>query len=145
MERIKLWVVSYCDDNTDAADVAVFRDRAVAASYYKYIVNSNHKRVSMSEQPIRRSFEYTDTTPVESLGITKRATLCLKRNGVNTLDELFALTQKEFIDLHGLGLTMRSEILDKVHERGLIMQWEEPNEASHHEERRQNVYHDGAL
>ena len=124
MPEFTVWVVSHCDDDADEVTTTVFRDKDAAASCYRFLVKSRHKRVTMVECPIIRHFDKTDATPIEVLGLSRRASLCLRRYGVHTIDELLVLDFQTLKDIRGLGVVLIAEIIERLHAQGYKTGWE---------------------
>lgn len=125
MQNMSVWVVASFDDAAPDAVVRVFREQSAAASYYRYVVAAKGKRVSMQQCEILRVFDPTDHTPIETLNMSNRATLCLRRNGISTIDELLALDAQTLKDIRGVGVLIFDEIVENVHASGRKMGWEE--------------------
>ena len=125
MLNMSVWVVSYLNSAATEAIVSVFCEKAAAASYYRYIVESKRPGASMQECEILRVFDPTDNTPIETLNLSNRATLCLRRNGINTIDELLALDEQTIREIRGIGVSLFDEIVENVHASGRKMGWEE--------------------
>lgn len=122
-----VWVVSYCDDNDTEPTTSVFRYKHVAASCFRAYVGAGHQRVAMQERLIYSTLLIDNTKSIEALNLSSRATLCLKRNGINTIDELLSISKDNLVQIKGLGTTLIREIIDCVHNHNLSMLWEVDN------------------
>jgi DNA-directed RNA polymerase subunit alpha len=56
--------------------------------------------------------------PLEDLKLSNRAMNCLKRHGLDTIQEVAALTEEDLFALRGMGLRLVEEIRDALIERG---------------------------
>lgn len=59
------------------------------------------------------------------LGLSSRSYYCLARAGIDNVDDLIDLEEKNFRKIRNLGPKSADEIIDKIHEFGLKMRWEE--------------------
>ena len=58
-------------------------------------------------------------TPIEEIEFSVRAYNCLKRAGVNTVEDLINKKESEVNKIRNLGKKSLKEVLDKVKEMGL--------------------------
>ena len=58
-------------------------------------------------------------TPIEEIEFSVRAYNCLKRAGINTVQDLISKKEVEVTKIHNLGKKSLKEVLDKVKEMGL--------------------------
>lgn len=56
--------------------------------------------------------------PLEDLKLSNRAMNCLKRHGLETVQEVAAMTEEDLFALRGMGLRLVDEIRDALTERG---------------------------
>lgn len=55
-----------------------------------------------------------DLTPIEELEFTARTFICLKREEVDTVGQLVAMSEEELLDIRNLGMTSIEEIRSKL-------------------------------
>jgi DNA-directed RNA polymerase subunit alpha len=58
-------------------------------------------------------------TPIEDLDLTVRSYNCLKREGINTVSELIALTEDQLMNIRNFGSKSVDEVRDKLASMGL--------------------------
>ena len=66
------------------------------------------------------------STPVEELKLSNRALNCLKRHGVDTVEQLIELTKDELFDLRGMGVKLVVEIRGRLAEDSLVIKGDPP-------------------
>ena len=59
--------------------------------------------------------------PLEDLKLSNRAVNCLKRHGVETIDEIAAMTEDDLFALRGMGVRLVDEIREGLAQRGLTL------------------------
>ena len=59
--------------------------------------------------------------PLEDLKLSNRAVNCLKRHGVETIEEVAAMTEEDLFALRGMGVRLVEEIRDGLAQRGLTL------------------------
>ena len=59
--------------------------------------------------------------PLEDLRLSNRAMNCLKRHGVETIQELTGMTEEDLFGLRGMGVRLVDEIRDALGTRGLVL------------------------
>ena len=64
--------------------------------------------------------------PLEDLRLSNRAMNCLKRHGVETVQELAEMSEDDLYGLRGMGVRLVSEIRDALATRGLILSGDPP-------------------
>ncbi len=67
--------------------------------------------------------------PLEDLKLSNRAMNCLKRHGVDTIQELAQMSEEDLFGLRGMGVRLVEEIRDSLGSRGLSLAGEAPSEA----------------
>lgn len=67
------------------------------------------------------------TQVIDKLNLAPRTFNALKRNGINTLQNLTQKNENDLVKIRGLGKEMVEEIREKVHEQGFLLQNEEKN------------------
>jgi DNA-directed RNA polymerase subunit alpha len=75
--------------------------------------------VEIGPAPVELSVNNELNTPIEDLDLTVRSYNCLKREGINTVGELIALSQDELMGIRNFGSKSVDEVRDKLAERGL--------------------------
>ena len=58
---------------------------------------------------------------IESLDLTVRSYNCLKREGINTVSELIALSEHQLVNIRNFGQKSVDEVKDKLTEMGLSL------------------------
>ena len=61
------------------------------------------------------------STPIEQLDMTVRSYNCLKREGINTVSELVALSEHQLMNIRNFGQKSVDEVRDKLIEMGLSL------------------------
>jgi len=80
-------------------------------------VDSVEIMVEKEEESIDRLMEMT----VEELDLSVRSYNCLKRAGINTVDELIRKTEEDMMKVRNLGKKSLAEIKEKLAELGLSL------------------------
>ena len=62
---------------------------------------------------------------IEELDLSVRAFNCLKRAGINTVEDLVQLTEEDFMKLRNLGRKSFEEVLEKIQSLGLNIKEDE--------------------
>ena len=62
---------------------------------------------------------------IEELDLTVRSYSCLKRSGINTVQELVAKSEDDMMKVRNLGRKSQEEIKIKLDELGLVLRKEE--------------------
>ena len=57
--------------------------------------------------------------PIEELDLTVRSYNCLKREGINTVNELINLTEDQLMNIRNFGMKSVDEVRDKLTSMGL--------------------------
>ena len=57
--------------------------------------------------------------PIEDLDLTVRSYNCLKREGINTVSELIALSEDQLMNIRNFGSKSVDEVRDKLASMGL--------------------------
>lgn len=73
--------------------------------------------IEKTEDPKAIALEKT----IEELDFSQRAYNCLKRDGINTLQELVSKSETEIMKIRNLGKKSLKEVLDKVRDLGLTL------------------------
>jgi DNA-directed RNA polymerase subunit alpha len=63
--------------------------------------------------------------PIESLDLTVRSYNCLKREGINTVSELVALSEHQLMNIRNFGQKSVDEVRDK------LLKWDCPSRTQH--------------
>ncbi|MFQ5575006.1 MAG: DNA-directed RNA polymerase subunit alpha, partial [Terriglobia bacterium] len=72
--------------------------------------------------PEEERTEQTLDEPIEELDLSVRSYNCLKRQGINTLQELVACNEKDLMSVKNFGAKSIQEVKDKLSERDLALQ-----------------------
>ena len=83
--------------------------------------------MNLSEQPIPDTLIEPDTTrmgkvlemTIEDLDMSVRSFNCLKRAGINSVEDLTNKTEEEMIRVRNLGKKSLEEVIQKLHSLGL--------------------------
>ena len=59
--------------------------------------------------------------PIEDLDLSVRSYNCLKREGINTVSELVALSETQLMNIRNFGQKSVDEVKDKLVEMGLSL------------------------
>jgi len=71
--------------------------------------------------------------PIEDLDLSVRSYNCLKREGINTVSELVALSEMQLMNIRNFGQKSVDEVKDKLTEMGLALKDAVPGfDGSHH-------------
>ena len=73
--------------------------------------------IEKTEDPKAIALEKT----IEELDFSQRAYNCLKRDGINTLQELVSKSETEIMKIRNLGKKSLKEVLDKIRDLGLTL------------------------
>ncbi len=60
-------------------------------------------------------------TPIESMDLSVRSYNCLKREGINSVSELVALSEHQLMNIRNFGQKSVDEVRDKLIEMGLSL------------------------
>ncbi len=96
--------------------------------YEKVHLNGLSFNLNFSLTSTKKRSDYTNlllSESIESLGLSTRAYNCLKRNSIDTVDDLINNTYQYISQLKHLGVKASIEIYDKVHNLGLYFLDEE--------------------
>ena len=74
----------------------------------------------MIQQPRVEDTKKTNTMLIEDLDLSVRSYNCLKRAGIQTVDELTQKTEDEMMHVKNLGKKSLKEVKDKMYQLGLF-------------------------
>lgn len=75
------------------------------------------KRLRAENNRLRADFRYEDK-PIEALGFSTRTYNCLKRSGVNTVEELSLISKSDLMCMRNMGMKSINEVEIKLDEMG---------------------------
>jgi len=93
----------------------------ILIEHFKIIADMNEiadKTGIMAEKKVD-TITKTLETPIEEIEFSVRAYNCLKRQGINTMQDLIDMSEAEVSKIRNLGKKSLKEVLDKVEEMGL--------------------------
>ena len=74
----------------------------------------------MVQQPHEEDVKKVNTMMIEDLDLSVRSYNCLKRAGIQTVDELTQKTEDEMMHVKNLGKKSLKEVKDKMYQLGLF-------------------------
>jgi DNA-directed RNA polymerase subunit alpha len=74
-------------------------------------------RVEMEEEQKDNILEMS----IEELDLSVRSYNCLKRAGINTVEELIQKNEEDMMKVRNLGKKSLEEVVNKLHELGLLL------------------------
>jgi DNA-directed RNA polymerase subunit alpha len=83
--------------------------------------NSNVRRVLFLPAPSEGDLSSELSTPIEDLDLSVRSYNCLKREGINTVSKLVALSETQLMNIRNFGQKSVDEVKDKLVELGLSL------------------------
>jgi len=84
-------------------------------------LNAEAEGIEIGPAPVEAVASSELTTPIESLDLSVRSYNCLKREGINTVSELVALSEHQLINIRNFGQKSVDEVRDKLVEMGLSL------------------------
>ena len=82
-------------------------------------LNEEAEGVEIGPAPVEVAASNELSTPIEDLDLTVRSYNCLKREGINTVSELIALSEDQLMNIRNFGSKSVDEVRDKLSELGL--------------------------
>jgi DNA-directed RNA polymerase subunit alpha len=82
-------------------------------------LNEEAEGIEIGPAPVEQQESGELATPIEDLDLTVRSYNCLKREGINTVSELIALSEDQLMNIRNFGSKSVDEVRDKLAEMGL--------------------------
>ena len=82
-------------------------------------LNAAAEGIEIGPAPTEAGLSPELAMPIEELDLTVRSYNCLKREGINTVSELIALTEDQLMNIRNFGSKSVDEVRDKLHSMGL--------------------------
>jgi len=82
-------------------------------------LNDEAEGIEIGPAPVEIAASNDLSTPIEDLDLTVRSYNCLKREGINTVSELIALSEDQLMNIRNFGSKSVDEVRDKLTELGL--------------------------
>jgi DNA-directed RNA polymerase subunit alpha len=82
-------------------------------------LNSAAEGIEIGPAPVEAGLSPELAMPIEELDLTVRSYNCLKREGINTVSELIALSEDQLMNIRNFGSKSVDEVRDKLHSMGL--------------------------
>ena len=84
-------------------------------------LNEEAEGIEIGPAPVEAVLSNELATPVESMDLSVRSYNCLKREGINTISELVALSEHQLMNIRNFGQKSVDEVRDKLVEMGLSL------------------------
>jgi len=84
-------------------------------------LNVEAEGIEIGPAPVEMTMSNEMSTPIESLDLSVRSYNCLKREGINTVSELVALSEHQLMNIRNFGQKSVDEVRDKLVELGLSL------------------------
>jgi len=84
-------------------------------------LNAEAEGIEIGPAPVEAVMSNELATPIESLDLSVRSYNCLKREGINTVSELVALSEYQLMNIRNFGQKSVDEVRDKLVEMGLSL------------------------
>ena len=84
-------------------------------------LNTEAEGIEIGPAPVETVLSSEMAMPIESLDLTVRSYNCLKREGINTVSELIALSEHQLVNIRNFGQKSVDEVRDKLAEMGLSL------------------------
>lgn len=84
-------------------------------------LNVEAEGIEIGPAPVEAVMSNELATPIESLDLSVRSYNCLKREGINTVSELVALSEHQLMNIRNFGQKSVDEVRDKLVEMGLSL------------------------
>lgn len=110
-------------DGTIAPDEAISSSAKILSDHLKLFIGLTDKitdEVTMVEKEEEKKDKVLEMT-VEELDLSVRSYNCLKRAGINTVEELIQRTEEDMMKVRNLGRKSLEEITSKLRELGLSL------------------------
>ncbi len=116
-------VVQVWTDGTISPEEAVSRASGILVDSYSLMakIANPEEFLPVVVIPEAEIEEATPQTPVEELKLSNRALNCLKRHGIDTVEQLVEISEDELFDLRGMGIKLVVELGERLAEVGLAV------------------------
>ena len=107
-------------DGTISPEDAVSRASAILVDSYSMmarVANPEEYLPAVVHEDVAEEAE--SATPVEELKLSNRALNCLKRHGIDTVEQLVQMSEDELFDLRGMGIKLVVELRERLADVGL--------------------------
>jgi DNA-directed RNA polymerase subunit alpha len=84
-------------------------------------LNQEAEGIEIGPAPVEVAASSEMATPIESLDLSVRSYNCLKREGINNVSELVALSEYQLMNIRNFGQKSVDEVRDKLVELGLSL------------------------
>jgi DNA-directed RNA polymerase, alpha subunit/40 kD subunit len=84
-------------------------------------LNEEAEGIEIGPAPVEAVLSNELSTPIESMDLSVRSYNCLKREGINTISELVALSEHQLMNIRNFGQKSVDEVRDKLVEMGLSL------------------------
>jgi len=84
-------------------------------------LNAEAEGIEIGPAPVEVVLSSEMAMPIESLDLTVRSYNCLKREGINNVSELVALSEHQLMNIRNFGQKSVDEVRDKLIEMGLSL------------------------
>lgn len=84
-------------------------------------LNIEAEGIEIGPAPVETVLSSEMAMPIENLDLTVRSYNCLKREGINTVSELIALSEHQLVNIRNFGQKSVDEVRDKLAEMGLSL------------------------
>jgi DNA-directed RNA polymerase subunit alpha len=111
--------VTYRVDATRAGERTDF-DKLVLDSLAREL-NEQAEGIEIGPAPVDAVLTNELSMPIEDLDLSVRSYNCLKREGINTVSELVALSETQLMNIRNFGQKSVDEVRDKLTELGLSL------------------------
>ncbi len=96
-------------------------------------LNTAAEGIEIGPAPVEAVLSTELSMPIEDLDLSVRSYNCLKREGINTVSELVALSEMQLMNIRNFGQKSVDEVKDKLTEMGLALKDAVPGfDGSHH-------------
>ena len=113
-------------DGTISPEEAISRASGILVDSYTLMAKVANPEeflpIAVVDEPVE---EAEPQTLVEELKLSNRALNCLKRHGIDTVEQLVEMSEDELFDLRGMGIKLVVELRERLAEVGLAVRGSE--------------------
>ena len=108
-------------------DEAVSISAKILSDYLKFFIelSDNAKNTEIVIEPGESKHDKVLEMTIEELDLSVRAYNCLKRAGINTVEDLIGRTEEDMIKVRNLGRKSLDEVIGKINTLGLGLRKED--------------------
>ena len=108
-------------------DEAVSISAKILSDYIKFFIelSDNAKNTEIVIEPGESKHDKVLEMTIEELDLSVRAYNCLKRAGINTVEDLIGRTEEDMIKVRNLGRKSLDEVIGKINALGLTLRRED--------------------